>query len=1036
MKERIQNPLVRVLRHLLCGLVLMLCSFTMVLAQDVRGKVVDDKGDGLPGVTVLVKGTGNGTVTDIEGNYSLAAREDAVLVFTFVGYNAQEVPVGKRALINVTLTPDQKQLEEVVVTGYRTQARGTVTGSVAAVNSKEFQDVPVDNLSNALAGRLSGVTITQGAGTPGMESSIRVRAQGTFNNADPLYVIDGIVSDKFAFDALSPNVVENISVLKDGASAAIYGSRAANGVVLVTTKRGADGAPRFSYSGTVGVQTPTKIPETLNAYEHASQINHQLRYNNIPESNSKYYTQDELEYFKNNSWNWVDEMWRDPISTQHTLDVRGGSDKVRYFMGGSYNYATGSFDNLDYKKLTLRGNIDVSVTKNLKVSLDFNADRRNTNGPSWQAGNWRQEDLYKALLVRPSLVPPYINGQPVGNWVEWHPGVVIDRSKAGYIENEWTGMNAIVSLNYKVPFVEGLGLKTSINGYKRDRYNKQFNLPYDMTVFNTLGEHNHIVGDVPVDSKTRAAQEFLQSRYDKMERYQFNTQLNYQRSFGDHNLDGLLVYEQAEQDDTWFNGRRDEFLSPAVDQFVAGGTVNSQVDGRQSQSARISYVGLVGYNYAQKYLLEASFRYDGSVIFAPERRWGFFPSASAGWRVSEESFFRDNVGFINDLKLRASVGMLGNDNVGDFQWQQSFSIPDGAIFDNPTRGLQPGVLANRNITWEKSLSYNAGIDTRFLNNKLNLKLDAFYRNTYDILGSRQLSIPSTFGANMPDENYQEVDSRGFEIELGYNNKFGAGKNTVNYFVRGNFGYATNEVIKYDQGENTRPYQSVIGRPIGGIRGYVATDIIRTQDDLDALPSGYTILGAQPQLGMLNYKDLRGPNSDEPDGRITSDDMEFIADYRVPPMNFGFSLGASWRSLSIDALFQGVAGSYAMLSTVGRDIQARTEESSMAYWADSWSPENPDGQYPGYRGGGYRTRFPESTFWLQDLSFMRLKNLTISYSLPKKLTQGLKIENTRVFFNGTNLLTLYSGTKLYDPEINTINSYPMMKNYSIGLNIVL
>ncbi len=327
-------------------------------------------------------------------------------------------------------------------------------------------NTPVDNLSNALAGRLAGATITQNAGTPGMESSIRIRSQGTFNNATPLFVIDGVVSDKFAFDGLSPNEVENVTVLKDGASAAIYGSRAANGVVLVTTKRGKEGAPKLSYSGLYGFQEPTKIPETLNAFEHASAINHQLRYIKTPESDPRYYSQDELDYFANNSWNWVDEMWKNPLTTQHTLDVSGGSKNVKYFLRGSYNYSSGSFNNIDYRKLNLRGNVDVSLTKNLRVSLDINTDTRTTNGPSWDVNNWRFEDLYKALLFRPSMVPPYVNGLPVGNWVEWHPGVVLNPDASGYNKRKWTGLNTMVTLNYNVPFVKGLSAKASINRYQ------------------------------------------------------------------------------------------------------------------------------------------------------------------------------------------------------------------------------------------------------------------------------------------------------------------------------------------------------------------------------------------------------------------------------------------------------------------------------------------------------------------------------------------------------------------------------------------
>ncbi len=1020
------------------------------IAIPVTGTITDENGQPLEGVSIFEKGTSNGTSTDKNGVFNINVRNrNSLLVFTSVGYQMLEVTVGDRTVINVSLISEVRAGDEVVVVGYRTQTRGTVTGSISTVSGSEISNTPSDNLSNSLAGRLSGTTITQGAGTPGMESTIRIRTQGTFNNSNPLFVIDGVVSDKFAFDGLSPNEVESVTVLKDGASAAIYGSRAANGVILVTTKRGSSGGVKMNYNGMYGFQDPTQIPKRLNALQHAQIINQKLQYTKVPESDARYYTQDELDYFSKNSWDWIKEMWKAPATTQHTLDVSGGGQNVRYFLGGSYNYSTGSFNNLDFQRYTLRSNIDANITKSLKLLVDINTTERKTDGPSWDVNNWRQEDLYKALLIRSAMVPPYVNGLPVGNWVEWHPGVVVDPALAGYNKRRWKDLNTTITFLYSVPFVKGLSAKIALNKRSRELYTKQFNLPYNMTLFNTTGEHNHIVGDQPVGIRPRAAAEFLMSREDKYEYYQFNAQLNYKRSFGGHNLDAIVVYEQAEDNSTWFSGRRDDFLSPVIDQFVAGSTVNSTVDGRENQSARISYVGLLSYNYLQRYLLESSFRYDGSVIFAPDRRWGFFPSASLGWRISNEPFFKSRT--VNDLKLRASIGKLGNDAVGGWQWLQSYNIRYGAIFDDQSLGIEQGVLANPLITWEKSINYNLGIDSRLWNN-LNFKVDLFKRHSYDILGSKQLSIPSTFGASMPDENYQEIDAKGIELELGYDNKTMLAGREFSYYIKGNFSYSTNEIIAVDEAQNIRPYQSAIGRPVGlqsngninrkgnysndMLFGYVATGILRTQADVDALPAGYTILGVKPQLGMLNYKDLRGPNTDEPDGKITSDDREFLGKYSIPPMSYGMSLGFGWGSFNVDILVQGLAGAKAMLPTAGRDVQARAEESSFAYWADSWTPDNINGAYPGYRVQGYRTRFDASSFWLVDNSFLRLKNAGLSYTLPKSVLTRVHLKNTKVFFTGSNLLMIFQKNKIYDPEQNNILSYPIMRGYNFGINIGL
>ena len=1017
----------------------------------VKGKVTGKEGP-LAGVTVTVDGSATSTITDVNGSYTITAPENGTLIFSYTGYNELRIAVKGQTLINVSMVPGANQMDEVIVVGYRTQKRGTITGSVSSVNAGELSDVPVDNLSNALAGRLSGVSISQLAGTPGMESNIRIRMPATYKSQSPLIVIDGVVYDRdqSVFDALSPSEVESITVLKDGASTAIYGSRGANGVILVTTRRGKEGPPKLSYNGIVGFQSPTKIPKTLNAYEHASQINLQLRYNKVPETDARYYTQDELDYFKTHSWDWVKEMWENPLNTQHTLNVSGGSQNVKYFLGGSYNYATGSFNNLDYSKYTLRGNVDVSVTKNLKLSLDLNTDTRHTDGPSWQIGNWRQEDLYKALLFRTHMVPPYVNGQPVGNWVEWHPGVVVTPSLAGYNKDERTGINAMITLNYNVPFIRGLSFKTYLNKFRRDEYTKQLNLPYNMVVFNTLGGHNHIVGDSAVGLRARAADQYLRSEDEKLNRYQFNAQLDYKRNFGKHGIDAVLVYEQAESDNPSFYGREDNLLSSSLDQYISS-QLPTDVGGDENQSARISYVGIASYNYAQKYLLDGSFRYDASLNFPKYNRWSFFPSVSAGWRISQEPFF-DKVNFINDLKLRASAALVGNDEAqGQFEYLRLYDITGGAVFNNSTLGIEPDVIPNPTLTWEKTLSYNTGLDASLFDNRMSFKLDMFYSHTYDILGSPQQSVPNTFGASLADSNWEKIDAKGFEIELGYNNKPGS-KNQLSYYVRGNFGFATTKITQVDEAQNLPSYWSAIGRPVGVqsngsmnrnglyskdmLFGYVATGILRTQADLDALPQGYTILGVKPQLGMLNYKDIRGPNSDKPDGKITSDDREFLGKYSIPPMNYGLTLGASWKRISLDVLFEGLAGAKAMLPTTGRDIQARAEESSFEYWADSWSPDNPNGKYPGYRVSGYRTRYDPSTFFLVDNSFVRLKNVSLSYSLPKNLIGKTGLKDVRVFFTGVNLLVVYSANKIYDPEMNNITSYPMMKNYSFGLNIGL
>jgi len=1037
-------------RPLFLALVVAGASAPQVHAQSVTGIVLDSvSGRSLSEVTVRVKRSSGRAASDAAGRYTIDVPSlQDTLLFSRIGYKPQQVPIDGRTEVDVQLAVLPVEVEGLVVTGYRVQERRAVTGSVASVGGADFGDVPVDNLSNALAGRLAGATITQNAGTPGRESSIRIRAPGTFNNIDPLYVIDGVVSDKFAFDGLNPGDVDNISVLKDGATAALYGSRAANGVILVTTRRGAVKPTEFVYTVNVGAQNAPRIPPTLDAYRHAQTINDYLTYNGFATSDVRYYTADELDYLQSHSWDWIGDLWRTPLDVHHSLNISGGTEGVRYFVGGSYLDETGSFDNLSFGRATARANLDIDLTSHLKASVDFNGARQNRHGPSWAVSDWAQEDLYKALALRTRMVPPYMAGLPVGNWVEWNPAVVIS-NKSGYDRRQWSELDFRGRLDYEVPWVPGLS--ASLAYYKGfvQSFEKQFNLPYDMTMFDTWGTHNHLLGTQVVGTKPRAAEEFLLTKNSPFDEYQLNAQLTYKHAFGRHAVDALLVYEQAASDTGWVQSQRDNFLSSGIDQYVAGSTApeDQRVDGREGQSARLSYVGSVGYSYADRYYLQGSFRYDGSVIFAPGHRWGLFPSVSAGWRLSEEPFFR--VPFINELKLRASFGVVGNDDVGSFQWLQKYVFQSGAVFDSATTGVVPGALANPIITWEKSRSYNVGLDSR-LWNKIGLTFDLFFRRTYDILGDREEAIPSTFGAALPDENYQEIHSHGFEVELGYLGGSAERGNNFKYYVRGNLGYATNVIVSLNEAQNLPDYQKRLGRttaPASACFGLIATNILRTQADLDALPAGYTINGVPARLGMLNYRDLRGPritNPDgtvtnlPPDGKITDDDRAWFCDHDTPPITYGISVGASWKGLSLDALFSGAAGNQLLMHADGRSIQGRAEESSYGFWADHWTPDNPDAAYPGYFGTGYKTTYPVSTFWLRDASFLRLKSLTASYGVPERIAGALGLASARVYFTGTNLLLLrdHMGDWGFDPEMRNIRAYPLMRTFTLGMTASL
>lgn len=997
--------------------------------RQISGTVTDELGEPVIGANVVEKGTTNGTVTDTDGRFTLSTDPNALLVISYIGYVAQEIEVGNQNTIRISLSEDTQSLEEVVVVGYGVQKKVNLTGSVSSVNAEDIVNTPASSLSNALVGKIAGVSMIQSGGKPGASSSMTVRAQGTWNNIEPLYVIDGVVRDKFTFDGLDATEVENLSVLKDGASAAIYGARAANGVVIVTTKKGLIGKPVISYTGSIGISDATKIPATQNAYNQAVFNNDNLQIEGVGLSDARYYTDDELEYFRNNSYNWLDESWKQPVVTRHSINVNGGNERIRYFAGGSYFYEMGSFNNLSFKKYNFRSNIEANITKHLIATMNLSMDSRNDHKPYWRYDNDNDtmSDLYKALLFRTGQVPPYINGLPTGSFVEWHPLEILG-DDTGYNRKKYSNYEASIALQYNLPFVKGLSLKILYNRYHRHTFIKQFNRPYSLYEFKMTGGHNHITTDEVVSIKTRNDGDFLYEKYDTQDNYQLNAFVTYSNTFGKHDVGALFVYEQSEGTVNWFDGQRNYFISSAIDQLFAGSSdsKNSTLNGMGSETGRISYVGRLSYSYDEKYLLEASFRYDGSVNFAPKNRWGFFPSASAAWRISEENFFKNNVRFIDYLKIRASIGLLGNDAVGGWQWMQRYNLVDGAQYGSLSSGVEAAVIPNPNITWEKSLSYNGGFDVALLQNKLTLNLDAFYRHTYDILGNRLASMPTTFGANMPAENYAVINAKGFEIELGYADRIGS---DISYYVKGNFGYATNELITKDEAENLRPYKSEIGHNTDRKMGYIATGIIRTQGELDALPENYTIFGQKPELGMLNYRDLRGANLDEPDGIIDDNDQDWIINHTLPPVNYGFSLGVSWKGLSLDLFFQGLAGHDIMIDF--RDSQARPQETNFDFWTDHWTPENVNAEYP---RASRNTASYESTFWVRKGSFLRLKNANLSYSLPRSVIGQLGVSELKFFLTGNNLCLLQDKVKYYDPENSSIRAYPLMRSYSFGLNL--
>ncbi|MBS0028188.1 TonB-dependent receptor [Chitinophaga sp. 22321] len=1016
----------------------------------VTGKVTNEEAEALPGVTVHVKDRKIGTTTNAEGAFSISMPEGTnVLVLSYVGMETQEVEVNGKNNLEIRMKNAGTTINDVVVVGYGSNTKRNVLQSVSTVAGAQLAEIPVATLSQSLAARAPGLFVTAGGGKPGRSSSVRIRAYDGIGSAlPPLYVIDGVIVDQLAFDGLDATEVENISILKDGAAAAVYGVRGANGVIVVTTRKGIAGPPKINFLSSYSIDEATKVPEMLSAYDQAVFINDYIRHTDPNwQSSPAYFAQDELDYWKSNSVNLLDKYFKRPQELRNTLNLSGGGEKATYFVSGTYYNGKGSFNNIEYQKYNLRARIDAQVSKDLSVSVNLNSDIRKDQKPYWRYDNDNDDmtDLYSGLLQQGKMKEDYItvDGKkyPVGNFTNWHPGEVVNSSRS-YNRKRWNNYQALLDVTYRIPGVKGLKARGSFAYYNRSDFRKELNLPYTLYLFKSTGSKQHLVSNELDPGKIwdQNAGNWLRESYATSNFYQLNLYLDYARSFGKHNISATAVYEQSETNDDNFFARNQYLLAGDLDQLSLGSSdpKDFSLGGGEFDEGRLAGLGRVMYDYAGKYLLETAFRYEGSRYFIPSNRYAFFPSVSVGWRISEERFFKDNIRFINDLKLRGSWGMTGQEprfNTDgsinkQLQWEQYYRKVNGAFFGGLSNGIKIGTLPNEDITWAKKRSLEFGVDAQLLNRKVTLSATRFLNRRSDILTSRQQSIPTTFGASLPLVNYGIVESSGYELEIAYRNTL-----SKNVAVRAsfNYGYATTKQVQIDEASNIQPYQSQLGRPAGGLFALVATDIIRTQADLDKLPAGYTINGAQPRLGMLNFRDIRGATSDKPDGKIDDNDKEFVANYSTPPSTFGIAAGITWKGLSVDVLVQGVGNYYRFRMTMNNAQWMEQGATSAAFWKDHWTPENPNAAYPIY--GNYGGTNGESTFWMDNASFVRLKNLNIGWVLPSRVMKRTLLKDARIFFNGSNLFLLKDKIKWYDPE-GTMKAYPINRNYTFGINLTL
>ena len=1016
--------------------------------KSVSGKVTDEAGQPLPGVTVVIKGTTQGTVTNGDGNYTISnIPENATLQFSFVGMKAQEVVVGNQTNINVQMEVDAIGLEEVVAVGYGTQKKLNLTGAVAAIRGEEMLTTKSDNVQNMLSGKIAGVRVTQKTSEPGrFDNDIQIRGMG-----NPLVVVDGVARDNFT--KLDANEIESISILKDG-SAAIYGVRAANGVILITTKRGTRSSDfRLDYTGYVGIQNMINQPEPLDAIGFM-QLQNEKAFNGG--STTPVYPQSSFEPYLNGtkkSTDWQgNTMNKQAPQTQHSLSATGGTDKITYFVNFGFNQQDGYWKSgdLNYERFNLRSNVSAEIRKGLRIEVFLNAMTDTKNQPS----PWPTWNLFKGYWTQIPLNPYYANDNPDYPFFAadgLHPDYMTDKEKSGYQQYNQRLFQSNLSLEWDIPWIDGLKAKGMYSYDYRENENKLWRKTFNLY---TYDETSKTYNPAAVNSPSR-----LTRQYFGYITTQFQISLAYNKLFNNvHNVSGLLLYEENNRLADNFYAQRD-YSMDAVDQLFAGNStsqVGNMNTGDLYKFTNKALVGRVNYDYASKYIAEFSFRYDGSSMFQEGQQWGFFPSASVGWRMSEESFIKDSesLNFITNLKWRASYGIMGDDRASTYQFLSGYNYPsNGYVFGgNFVNAFGMRGMPNPNITWFEAAVLNLGVDADLWRGLLGLSFDAFQRNRSNLLATRSESLPGLVGANLPQENLESDRTQGFELTLTHRNKIG---NDFTYNISGNMAMSRTkwqyrEIAK--QGNSYLNWRNNTNDRWNDIWwGLNNTGRFQSKEEIFAGPIYDTSNGNSMMLpGDLIFEDWNN------DGIIDGNDAHPIGyntainksnqNGGMPMLNYGFSMGAEYKGWDLNVVFQGAAMSW-LRYPEQLEMPLPWNRNGLTMFLDRWhradefDPNSAwvPGHFPStYRDNG-RAGFitsPNSTFVMQDASYLRLKTLELGYSLPIDLTKKVGINKARFFFNAYNLLTLTNLTYA-DPEHTGDEyayTYPLSQTFNFGVNL--
>lgn len=1029
-------------KSLLIGVFALFLGLGSAAAQSfaVSGKVAGNQGGAEPGVVVFLKSDNSvGSMTDADGRYTISVpSKDAVLVFSLLGYKTAEVPVNGRTVVNVVLEPDAQALEEVVVVGYGAQRKQFVVGSVSQTTSKDLMKAPATNVQNLLTGRLAGMTSVQNTGTPGGDqTSMLVRGFSTFNNSSPLIIVDGVERH---ISYINPNDVASVSVLKDAATAAIYGVRAANGVVLITTKTGLQGKATISYDGSVSFDTNTSMPDMLNAEEY-------IYYHNKArelDGSAPYWTEENLAKMQAGGLlgdtDWLSRIYNSyGLTQQHNISASGGNDNMKYFASIGYMDQDGILKNTAFERFNFRASIEAKLARNLNFSINVSGAHTDRNWPGLSLGYQGEFNPITQAIYAVPILPETYQGLPIGYKSGSYSFTPMASLSTGYQKQKRMMAEARTKLEYDFGSVDFLkGLKASVF--------VAFN--YDYTLDHSLLEkYEYYSFDpqtrIPVLSTSLGISE---TNFNKSHSVGYNMtirpQISYDREFaGKHNVSALAFFERYKSyGDTMTGYKTGYYSSYPIDISTGMDNISPYVSGSHNYTGFASFAGRLGYAYDKRYLAEVTLRADGSYKFAPQNRWGYFPSVALGWVISEEGFFKNAASVIDLLKFRTSFGILGSDDTSPYLYMQTFNTTSpgfsAVIGGKPQTAYYTSGYVYDNLTWSRTETYNVGLEMRTFNNRLSFEFDWFYKYTSRILENESggsTYAPSLGGNNPVWLNSGSMDNRGFEMTIGWSDAFANG---WSYGLTGILSWSRNRVLSRKISDNHPSYRAVLGQPLGTIYGFHATGLFQTEEQLanyTTAPSGWI------ELGALMYEDING------DGKIEEQhDYVAIGRSKTPEMLFSLNMEVGWKNLSLSALWQGVALCNYQLNGVYGNGNCDASMYTRAFYGggnsikylveEAWTPENTDAKYPRLSAKVNGNNAWSSDWWVRDGSYLRLKNLQLSYTLPADVLKH-KMNQIKVYVAGTNLLT-FSDFKYIDPENPGINNgyYPQQRTFSLGLNL--